>query len=640
MKVAYEHLIKMIPSRPSIDEISEKLFQLGHEHEVEDNVFDMELTPNRGDCLSIIGLVRELSVFYETKMDLQKYQRDIEKFDIKFFNNVEDSCPIISFLRVDIDDEISSYRGSLKKYFDDLGSKSINFFTDISNYISYETGQPTHCYDAKKIDGELELKIFEGEEKFESLLGTDISLDDKNLVFTLNDEIINLAGIVGGRSTQCSENTRSVIIECAYFNPEDIISKTVKYNIKSDAAYKFERGVDPMCHENVLRRFLKIIENHASIKNVQLAKFQFKKFDNFKLRSDIDQVNKILGLTISKEKFHEYLDRLGFIFIDNHILVPSHRNDIKTQNDIAEEVARVIGYNNIPMSTFHVQKNEIKEDLYKAKSSKISNFLIKHGFNEVINYPFVAKKSKTSIRLDNPLDSNREFLRVDLKNSLIENLLFNERRQKDSIKLFEFSDVYYFEEKLHSKKLLGLIASGRVDKNYVNFSNNINKEYLEEIIKKIFPDSNINIEIEEILRDSLDTKINNKIFYLEFELSDGVLDYVNETFESKSTTSKKFTKYEPISEYPISKRDLSFSIKDAEDYELLQRVILDFKDEILVDTFIFDFYVNDKSKEIKLGFRFTFQSKNSTVKDSDIQKVVDKIISKALAIDSVSIPGL
>ena len=151
MKISYRHLVSSITSKPSIDDVSKKLFQLGHEHEIEGNIFDIEFTPNRGDCLSVNGLLRDLAVFYEIQSNNNLYQKNIEEFDFNFTNSVPKSCPSISFLKIDIEDEISPYNKFLKEYFDDLDIGMNNFFTDISNYLSYETGQPTHCYDSKKL---------------------------------------------------------------------------------------------------------------------------------------------------------------------------------------------------------------------------------------------------------------------------------------------------------------------------------------------------------------------------------------------------------------------------------------------------------------------------------------------------------
>lgn len=638
MKVAYKHLISFIPSKPSIEDISNKFFQLGHEHEINKEIFNMELTPNRGDCLSINGLLRDLAVFFDITPPNQIYSGDIKPFELEFTNNAPEACPHITFLKIDIEEDIKPYNGLLQDYFDDLDIKKNNFFTDISNYISYETGQPTHCYDATKINKAISLEMIKGDYEFQPLVGKKIELIHENLVFFHGDNVINLAGIMGGIDTSCSSNTKSVIVECAYFNPEVIIGKSIKYDIRSDAAHKFERGVDPLCHEKVLRRFIKIVENHANIKNIEIFDKDYLKFDSSPISFDEMQLNKILGTSINKNEIKDYLFKLGFNISENKIFPPSYRADIKTTNDIAEEIARVVGYNNIQSSPLIICKPKNDYIDNKLLELNIKNHLVEHGFFEVINNPFAKNGVANSIKVDNPLDSNREYLRTNLKNSLIENLLYNEKRQHDSMKLFEISDVYFSSSEIKKKKILGIICSGRVGKNFIDFSKKIDNDYLINIFKSLSSDIEINPKL--VSREKLDSKSKNQIVYLEIELD----DLKGYGIENKSRTSKKssndiFIKYQPISNFPSSTRDLSFSIKDQESYINLQEYILNYKNDLIKEIFIFDFF-NNKNNEIKLGIRIIFQSKLTTITEKQINNIVKIIITHSTAITGVSIPGL
>ena len=641
MKIAYEHLIKFIPSRPSIENISEKFFQLGHEHEIENNIFDMELTPNRGDCLSINGLLRDLSVFYEVTPNNEIYTDDIKSLDLNFVNNSPEACPSISFLKIKIQGEVSAYKGIFQDYFDDLDVNKNNFFTDISNYISYETGQPTHCYDAKKVTSLISLETSAEEYEFKTLLDKTIKLEDENLVFVQNDEVINLAGVMGGSSTACSKDTKSVIVECAYFNPENVIGQSIKYDIKSDAAHKFERGVDPLCHEKVLRRFLKIVDEHATIKNVEIFKRDYISHNSTEIPFNIERINNILGLSCNSEELQDYLTKLGFNIDKNKIIAPSYRSDIKTENDIAEEVARVIGYNNIPTQPIKIPKlsNTSAKNL-ELLENNIKTLLISEGFFEVINDPFVNHETNNSIKLDNPLDSGRKNLRINLEKSLIDNLLYNERRQQDSIKLFEITDVYYIEKKeLKSKRKLGIICSGRVGKNYLDFSRKIDNKYLTNILEKL--NKKISFNPHLINRDELETKLNDKIIYFEIDLNE-LENYDFDILDKEKFILNKnnFKKYIPISSFPSSVRDLSFAVADKEKYHDLQNLLLDYKDILIKEIFIFDFYHNENKDEIKIGFRFVFQSNSSTITEGEVNNIMNEIIEKALSIPSVEIPGL
>ncbi len=633
MKFIYQDLLKFVTDQPSREQLSKKLFQLGHEHEIEGDIFNMEITPNRGDCLSLIGLSRDLNNFYNSKDPYNLYNEDIEILDLNFTNLSVDECPKISFLEIEIDKEISSYKPYLEDYFLKLGNKKTNFFTDISNYISYERGQPTHCFDRESVGNELTFHNRICREKFKTLLGNEIKLEGKNCVFSSGEEIISLAGVMGGDSTSCSLDTRKVLVECAYFNPEAIIGKTIKYNLTSDAAHKFERGVDIASQEKVLRRFITVVKEHASIKSLKMKTFTDREFEENYLPLEVEKVNKILGISLSKEKYISYLERLGFE-INDEIKIPSYRHDIFSQNDLSEEIARTIGYENIKSSPLEL-KIRARTD-YNNQIFEIEDFLTEKGFSEVINFPFTANDEKKSILIDNPLDSNRKNLRTSLKGSLIDNLLFNERRQKDSIKLFEISDVYSNKDYIHQEKRLGIIVSGRCGNNHIDFSKKLDKNYLNGILNH---SNEIPIfNIEQIPRESLKTKKKEKIYYAEISLA----DIPNNTFKNSQSkrSSINFIKYRPISDFPLSTRDFSFSIKNIAQYNSVISHIEKFNDENLKDSFIFDFYLNKKLAEIKVGVRLVFQSSVKTLSDEDIQKSIGKILNPIIKIDGVFIPGL
>ena len=594
MKIAYKHLVKNIIGNPSIEEISDRLFQLGHEHEIEKNIFNMEFTPNRGDCLSLNGLLRDLSVFYEMNANQEIYNEELKMLDMDFENRSQDICPQISFLKLEIESIPNKYKDYLNNYFTDLSLNKNNFFTDISNYISYESGQPTHCYDADKINGKIVFKELDADQEFETLLEKKIHLTGKNHVFLLNDKVINLAGVVGGKETSCSTDTKKVLVECAFFKPEAIIGKSVKYDIQSEASHKFERFVDPESQEETIRRFIKIVEEHTNIKDMSLITYNYKKNNIITIPVKTNVINQIIGANISQDEYLTYLSKLGFVVNDENIEVPSYRSDIETQNDLAEEIARVIGYDNIARSEITIPKGKIS-NIYD-KENKLRFFLLDHGFYEVINSPFVGSGSSNSICVDNPLDSNKKFLRSNLTQSLLENLLFNERRQKDSIKLFEISDVYTLKDnKINVRRKLAIIASGRAGHNYKDFSKKITKKYLTSIFKEILP--NENLEFSLLNRKSLNTKVKNEIICCEIDIASFSSDVLS--LKETSKPPESFIEYTPISDLPISIRDLSFSVRDFTELDKLQDYILEFKHELLKEVFIFDYFNNEIINEMK-----------------------------------------
>jgi len=437
MKIAYSHLLNILEQQPKLKELSNLLFQLGHEHEIDGEVLDMEITPNRGDCLSLKGLARDLNYFYQAK-ELPKSDMTLPALELQFDNKAQDLCPNISFMQIEVEQVPTKYEPYLEAYFTDLGINKNNFFTDISNYLAYESGQPTHCFDQSTIQGHFALEKKELKTKFKTLLDTEIELTDKNLVFTLDNEVISLAGIMGGASTACSANTRKVLVECAYFQPQEILGKARKYNLSSDAAYKFERGVDYLCQQDVLRRFLQIVSDHTEVKSVSLYSEQ-SKTALAEVPYDSDKLNTVVGINLTEKEQLGYLSALGFQSGKN-MTVPAHRSDVDQLNDLAEEVTRMIGYNNIPSQVLALPVMAKKQK--RSFEELVGNYLVNQGCFEVINNPFTDFEGKEAILVDNPLDKQRAMLRTCLMNSIRSNIAYNQNRQKDSIKFFEFSDIY------------------------------------------------------------------------------------------------------------------------------------------------------------------------------------------------------
>ena len=212
MKALVNDIKARIKDPISNNELSNLLFQLGHENDIQDSIIDIDITPNRGDCLSLLGILRDLKNFYQIDTKYETHEEIIDSFNPNFFNECTESCPNISFLKIEIDKTTSHYEEYLENYFSELGNRKINLFTDISNYLSYELGQPTHCYDFSKLSSEIVLKTSEENMQFETLTDKKVELSNSNLVFEMDNKIINLAGVMGGKETACSDSTTTVLV--------------------------------------------------------------------------------------------------------------------------------------------------------------------------------------------------------------------------------------------------------------------------------------------------------------------------------------------------------------------------------------------------------------------------------------------
>ncbi len=645
MKIVYSHLLNFLEKKPSLEELSKKLFQLGHEHELEGEVFDMEITPNRGDCLSLKGLARDLNYFYSAKLDQNIFEDELPEANFKFENKAEDLCPNISFVEIEIEGKVKDYAPYLENYFKDLKLNKNNLFTDISNYLAYETGQPTHCYDASKINGPLVLVKRNKQEKFKTLLGSEIELKGENLVFTINDVAVDLAGTMGDESTSCSAETTKVLVECAYFKPEEILGKARQYNLNSEASYKFERGVDFLSQEQVLRRFIAVVADHAQIKTLAL-KTEQRKVDRTEVEFDSDRLNKIIGTELTETEQKNYLNSLYFMTEDK-VVVPSHRSDVDQLNDLAEEITRMIGYDNIASKTLALP---VKAKKIEANFEELCrDYLVNNGFFEVVNFPFNDNQDDSAISVDNPLDKQRSKMRVCITKSIKENVVFNQNRQKDSIKLFEFSDIY---TKDGNENKLAVIVSGKTNKNYKEFNTQLDYSYLKGLIKTIFSEilgKEVNFELDQ----SQNYDLYEKVFCNEEHI--GRIGKLSKEFVGSKTKTPVFSfeiatnnlklpskKQSRISDYPASYRDLSFSLDNYENLEQLATLIKKYKEssELMVDCFVFDLFENKKQNLLKVGYRFKFQALENNITDEETEAVINPLIKESLQIDGINIEGL
>ena len=645
MKIVYSHLLNFLEKKPSLEELSDKLFQLGHEHEIEGDVLDLEITPNRGDCLSLKGIARDLNHFYKAALEKEVYDAEIPESSLVFENKAEDLCPNISFVEIEIEGKIKDYEPYLDNYFQDLKLNKNNLFTDISNYLAYETGQPTHCYDATKIDGPLVLEKRNKQEKFKTLLGSEIELNGENLVFTVNGVAVDLAGTMGDESTSCSEDTTKVLVECAYFKPEEILGKARQYNLNSEASYKFERGVDFLAQEQVLRRFIAVVADHAKIKSLAL-KTEQRKVDRTEVEFDSERLNKIIGTELTEKEQKNYLNSLYFM-TDDKVEVPSHRSDVDQLNDLAEEITRMIGYDDVAPKALALP---VKAKKIEANFEELCrDYLVNNGFFEVVNFPFNDNQDDSAISVDNPLDKQRSKMRVCITKSIKENVVFNQNRQKDSIKLFEFSDIY---TKDGNENKLAVIVSGKTNKNFKEFNAQLDYSYLKGLIKTIFSEilgKELNFELDQ----SQNYDLYEKVYCNEEHI--GRIGKLSKEFVGSKTKTPVFSfelainnlklptkKQSRISDFPASYRDLSFSLDNHENLEQLATLIKKYEEssELMVDCFVFDLFENKKQNLLKVGYRFKFQALENNITDEETEAVMNPLIKESLQIDGINIEGL
>ncbi|MBU0547698.1 MAG: phenylalanine--tRNA ligase subunit beta [Candidatus Omnitrophica bacterium] len=466
MKVTYNWLKDFVNIKLTPKELAEKLTMAGLEvvsleNSGGDFVFEIEITSNRPDWLSIIGVAREISCLTGSKLKAAKPQE--VKLKTKGLKSVEISvankrdCPFYSAMIIR-EVKVAPSPAWLKKRLELLGCRSVNNIVDITNYILFESGQPLHAFDLDKL-GQQSINVRRGrpDEKITTIDGQQRILDHEILVITDNNKPVAIAGVMGGKETEVTNKTSNILLESAVFNPILVRRSRQKLGLQSESAYRFERGVDlevariaPLSAQELIRALA--FGRPCAYKSLGGALKSAKPV----IRLEMDYISRVLGIKIPVFKIKQILVGLGFAVntqVKSALLVkaPSFRQDIKSQIDLVEEIARIYGYEKIPL-TLPVVKPRQNIPGNRDIVSNIRAILRGLGLQEAITYSLVDRSllAKSGINKDvqpveilNPLSEEQEVLRSTLLPSLIRTLAYNLDQQQEYISIFEIANVFY-----------------------------------------------------------------------------------------------------------------------------------------------------------------------------------------------------
>jgi phenylalanyl-tRNA synthetase beta chain len=443
----------------------------------DDNIFEIEITPNRGDCLSILGIAREISAGLNLKIKMPEI-KNIDESEKSDSFKTSDSFKKIS-VEIQNNLDCKTYSASLIKNIKNsvltpnwikfrlikCGLRPINFFVDITNYILLEFGQPMHVFDYKKLESESEdlkkiiIRNAKNDEKIKALNDLEYKLNENNLVIADEKNPIAIAGVIGGLDSSVDEKTEEIVFESAVFSTSTVRKTSRSLGVSTDSSYRFERGVSFEIKNIALKRaiylLLSVFPNAEIINFINLEnKIEESRIIDLSLK----KANKVLGKEYSKENIFEIFDKLNFniknITEENFsIQVPDYRNDITQDVDLIEEIARIDNYNNIAEKPILISPYiENQKNSKWKKVNEIKDFFVKLGFYEAVNYPFVSKQkmelfSKNEsenqfFKIVNPLSEGEEFMTNNRLSRLIENAILTSKRNEESIKLFELDKVY------------------------------------------------------------------------------------------------------------------------------------------------------------------------------------------------------
>ena len=619
---------------------------------LDDEVINFELTSNRGDLLSILGMAYELGAIYDKKVkdiDLS-YNENNDNIEEELTLKVETSaCPLFLARKVK-NITIKESPEFIKNRLIASGIRPINNVVDISNYVMLETGQPLHFYDADRLGNTIGVRMAEEKEKLTTLDGNERELDQSDIVIFNNDGAVGLAGIMGGLSTEVEEDTKNIVIESAIFDPT-LIRKTSKKVLRSEASNRFEKGLDHNRTYMAMERSLHLLEKYATGEVVggTLEHTTIEKKDN-KIEISYNKINKVLGIELKKEEVLDIFRKLDFECEDKEasviVDVPSRRIDIKIKEDLIEEVGRIYGIDNIKGRKMTLS---VREGYIDKTNRDIRRLLSNLGINETLTYSLIKESevykytndSFDKIRLLDPMTEERSTLRYSLIPSLMSVYEYNSNRGNTDIKLFEIGKGYYKKDNNYyeDKKLAVLLSGNYYDK--LNTKTEVNFYTLKGIMERVLDYLGYNGRYH-LVKDNLEEELHpgqsasiyldNKkigmlgkihpnvtkddIFVLEINLS---ILLVNKTSKMK---------YKEISKYPGISKDIAFILDDNITCEEVMKTIKKAGGKLVNNIKVFDVYKGNNLGEGKksLAFNLYFEDPARTLTLEEITVIFDKII--------------
>ena len=620
-----------------------------------DSIIKLDITPNRGDCFSILGVARELSVINNLKLRMP----NISSIDGSFKDKMKvKACPEgpSYFGRTIRDISVNSKTLPLiaeRLKFSD--QKLIDPVVDITNYILLELGQPLHAFDRDKLRGNITVRTAFNEEKLKLLDDQELVLDDSCLVISDEESAVAFAGIMGGKESAVSASTNSIFLESAFFKPSVIRGKARRYGFQTDASLRFERGVDYKMQKIAIDRASILLRDTVGGKfsEITASALKNKLPKQRKINLDLEKSNALLGTKISKQVAMRYFQGLGFApeSLKNRTISaipPSWRYDLTIEADLVEELARLEGYDSLPqLSLSPVYKKTVLNS-----QTLLSDLLSSKGFNEIISYSFISRddhdlfgEGVPALEVKNPISQNMSVMRTNLVSGLVSTFLHNLNHGQVSQRLFEIGNTFSLKntKEVAEKNTLAGLMNGKVNEdNWKEKAKDISFYDLKGVVQDLVGEFNGPFTFDNCKIDFLHPgmssliKLNDKIIGFMGSLQPTYLDQLglNEdvyifSLELNGLQKNVSSYYKEFSKYPSSSRDLSFIVNKSIASSSIENVIKDAAGKFLRDIEIFDVYegkgVEEEKKSIAISV--SWQSNTQTLKDADIDSAVEKIVN-------------
>ncbi|MDI3473024.1 MAG: phenylalanyl-tRNA synthetase beta chain [Thermotogaceae bacterium] len=642
---------------------------------LDDIVFELEITPNRPDCLSHIGIAREiraLSNSHLKKIDTEVPEDRLLNKDIRDFIEIKiedpDACPRYTAAYIE-GVKIGPSPLWLRRHLAAVGIRPINNVVDITNFVMLEMGHPIHAFDYDDIKSKkIVVRKSKKGEKILLLDGKEYELDGSELLITDGEEPLAMAGIMGGELSGIKENTENVLIEVAYFDPPTIRKAAKKHRISTDSSYRFERGVDPNDAEIVIKRVVSLIVKLAGGKVAKGIYDTYPKRINPKeviLRKQ--RVDSILGTPVEKGQIVKILQGLGFEVKESSdkstlkVVVPTYRPDVEREIDLIEEIGRINGYSSIPSALPGFTLEHGGRNGYQRFRLNIVNFLNSLGYNETINFsminPDYLKRwefdetfpESSRVYIENPISKEISLMRPSLIFGLMDTLSYNFTRQNRDIKLFEIGHVFEKNESSETKvreiEKLAFISSGRDEKDNYFYKSNVNFYTFKGDFESLLQQLNLidKIEFKAFELPGFHPSRCAKVFCNDVEIGfvGQVLPEVAERFDVKSDVFaaevniqrlfefyEEIPVYKNIPVYPYIRRDVSLLIPKDFESQKIMKFIRNFANDLIEKVDVIDYYIGKGIPEgyFSATFSIYFRSKEKTLTDDEVNEIFEEIL--------------
>lgn len=621
--------------------------------DLEETVVEFEITPNRPDCLSINGLAREAAATYNVPFKLPPVNVKGAGGDVNEYARVRveapELCPRYA-ARVVKNVKIGPSPKWMQKRISAAGMRPINNIVDITNYILMEYGQPMHAFDINYLSGgEIVVRRAADGEIIKTLDGQDRVLNHENLVIADKEKAVAVAGVMGGFDSEITENTTTILFESANFFGPSVRRTAASLGLRTDASGKYEKGLDP---ENVIpavNRACQLIEllGCGEVVDGIIDVNNAPKFEK-KIPFNPEKINKFLGMDISEEFMREALARLTFTIEDGYVSVPSYRADMFGEADVAEEVMRMYGYDRINHSLPSGETEPALRTPRQKLENKVADRLASDGYNQIMTYSFTAPKlledvgedAEKAIKIANPLGEENSVMRTSIISSLLEILETNYRYRNASAALFEVGTVYLpkalpLTELPEEKKLIAIGCYGK-EHDYFTLKGSV-----EGLLSSVGIENYSFIRSEDTMcfhpGKCADIIINGKKAGIIGEIHPDVAErfsietnvYVSELdFEAVFAAASDSVKYKKIARMPAIERDIAVIVDKDVPVAKIHDIIKRMSGKYLESVTLFDVYEGKQIPEGKksVAYNAVYRSAEQTLKDSDINKVFDKIV--------------